>query len=46
MSADDQQIFGEIQVTTNNSTYTGVAYALYGSNYARPKIYSWYIIFF
>ena len=35
--ADDQQIFGEIQVTTNNSTYTGVAYALYGSNYASQR---------
>ena len=36
--ADDQQIFGEIQVTTNNSTYTGVAYALYGSNYANQRL--------
>ena len=36
-TADDQQIFGEIQVTTNNSTYAGVAYALYGSNYADQR---------
>jgi len=35
--ADDPQIFGEIQVTTNNSTYTGVAYALYGSTYANQR---------
>ena len=35
--ADDQQIFGEIQVTTNNSTYTGVAYALFGSNYLNQR---------
>jgi len=36
--ADDSQIFGEILVTTDNSSYTAAAYALYGSNYANQRL--------
>ena len=38
-AADDNQIFGEIFITTDGSSnYTSVAHALYGSNYANQRL--------
>ena len=38
-TADDNQIFGEIFITTDGSSnYTSVAHALYGSNYANQRL--------
>tara|TARA_X000001382_G_scaffold89528_1_gene64184 strand:- start:568 stop:1416 length:849 start_codon:yes stop_codon:yes gene_type:complete len=38
-AADDNQIFGEIFITTDgSSSYTSVAHALYSSNYANQRL--------